>query len=109
MQPLRHQARTVRRADQLSDDDPDNLTTDDKKLVFAYDYLNRRVRKLVYAWDPNEGASGDWSSTAELDLRFIYHERLLLLELDGHVLHALRFGARVPPGPSGVRSPVDGL
>jgi len=66
-----------------AEDDPNNLTADDKKLVFTYDYLNRRVRKVVYAWDPNEGESGDWSSTAELDLRFIYHERLLLLELDG--------------------------
>ena len=59
------------------------LTADDKKLVFTYDYLNRRVRKVVYAWDPNEGESGDWSATAELDLRYIYHERLLLLELEG--------------------------
>ena len=66
-----------------AEDDPNNLTADDKKLVFTYDYLNRRVRKLVYAWDPEEGEGGDWSSTAELDLRFIYHERLLLLELDG--------------------------
>ena len=66
-----------------AEDDPNNLTADDKKLVFTYDYLNRRVRKVVYAWDPNEGESGDWSATAELDLRFIYHERLLLLELDG--------------------------
>ncbi len=66
-----------------AEDDPNNLTADDKKLVFTYDYLNRRVRKLVYAWDPNEGESGDWSATAELDLRYIYHERLLLLELDG--------------------------
>ncbi len=37
----------------------------------------------MYAWDPEERESGDWSATAELDLRFIYHERLLLLELDG--------------------------
>jgi hypothetical protein len=66
-----------------AEDDPNNLTADDKKLVFTYDYLNRRVRKVVYAWDPNEGESGDWSATAELDLRFICHERLLLLELDG--------------------------
>ena len=28
------------------------LTADDKKLLFTYDYLNRRVRKLVYAWTP---------------------------------------------------------
>jgi hypothetical protein len=41
------------------------------------------VRKVVYAWDPEEGESGDWSATAELDLRYIYHERLPLLELDG--------------------------
>jgi hypothetical protein len=33
-------------------------------VVFTYDYLNRRVRKLVYAWDPNEGASGDWSTSS---------------------------------------------
>ncbi len=48
-----------------AEDDPNNLTADDKKLVFTYDYLNRRVRKLVYAWDPEEGESGDWSATAE--------------------------------------------
>ena len=66
-----------------AEDDPANLTADDNKLIFTYDYLNRRVRKVVYAWDPEEGESGDWSATAELDLRFMYHERLLLLELDG--------------------------
>jgi hypothetical protein len=27
-------------------------------LVFTYNYLSRRVRKVVYAWDPNEGESG---------------------------------------------------
>ena len=55
----------------------------DKKLVFKYDYLNRRVEKLVYAWDPNQGDNGDWATTASLDRRFMYHDRLLLLELDG--------------------------
>ena len=55
----------------------------DVKLVFKYDYLNRRVEKIVYDWDPEEGASGDWATTASLDRRFIYHDRLLLLELDG--------------------------
>jgi len=51
-------------------------------LAFTYNRLNRRVRKLVYAWAPNEGETANWSATAELDLPFIYHERLLLLELD---------------------------
>jgi hypothetical protein len=56
------------------------VTADDKKYVHAYDYMGRRVRKAVYAWDPN---AADWSATAELDLRFMHHERKLLLELDG--------------------------
>ena len=66
-----------------AEDDPNNLTAADKKLVFKYDYLNRRVEKLVYAWDPNQGDNGDWATTASLDRRFMYHDRLLLLELDG--------------------------
>ena len=66
-----------------AEDDPNNLTAADNKLVFKYDYLNRRVEKLVYAWDPNQGDNGDWATTASLDRRFMYHDRLLLLELDG--------------------------
>ncbi|MFQ5806617.1 MAG: hypothetical protein ACE5I3_09220 [Phycisphaerae bacterium] len=56
------------------------MTSDVKKIEYGYDYLSRRVRKAVYAWDPN---AADWSLTAKLDLRFMHHERNLLLELDG--------------------------
>ena len=55
----------------------------DEKIEFSYDYLNRCVRKLVYAWDPNEGESGNWSPTADVDLRLVYHEDLLLITFDG--------------------------
>ena len=32
-----------------AEDDPNNLTAHAMKLVFTYDYLNRRVRMVVYA------------------------------------------------------------
>ncbi|GJQ27294.1 MAG: hypothetical protein HBSAPP02_23260 [Phycisphaerae bacterium] len=55
-----------------------------KKLVFAYDYLGRRVRKQVFDWDPTaNGNEGAWETSPTTDLRFIYDGWNLLMELDG--------------------------
>jgi len=56
-------------------------SSSDKKLVFAYDYLGRRIEKWVYAWVP--GIPGSWSTTASLHRRFVWDGWLMLLELDG--------------------------
>ena len=48
----------------------------DKKLEFTYDCMGRRVRKKVYTYDGSE-----WDLTA--DLRFVYHNWLLLVEYEG--------------------------
>lgn len=45
-----------------------------RKLVFEYDHLSRRIRKTVY-----ENGSG----SASLDLKFVYDEWNLLAELNG--------------------------
>ncbi len=58
------------------------VTAAAKKVVFAYDYMNRRVRKRVYNWNSG-GGSGAWETTPCLDRRFVYDGWLLLLELDG--------------------------
>ncbi len=58
------------------------VTAGAKKVVFAYDYMNRRVRKRVYNWNSG-GGSGAWETTPCLDRRFVYDGWLLLLELDG--------------------------
>ncbi len=59
------------------------VTAAAKKVVFAYDYMNRRVRKRVYNWNSSGGGSGAWETTPCLDRRFVYDGWLLLLELDG--------------------------
>jgi RHS repeat-associated protein len=48
----------------------------DQRLTFAYDYQNRRVRKIVEEYD---GSS--WSET--LDRKFVWYNWLLLVEPDG--------------------------
>ena len=68
-----------RLTEQVPNKDPNELTDEDKKYVYTYDYLGRLVRTRVYAWDPNEA---EWPSTPEEDRRYIYHGRLRLLELD---------------------------
>ena len=52
----------------------------DRKLEFAYDYMGRRVRKEVFAWD--DGA-GDWAATATTDLKFVYDGWNVVQVLDG--------------------------
>ncbi len=56
-------------------DDPGN----DKKVRFEYDYMNRRVRKLVYTWD---GSSWNDATPTE-DWRFVYDGYNVVLVLDG--------------------------
>ena len=56
----------------------------DKKLVFEYDYMGRRVRKQVFSWDPTlNGGAGDWKSTPDTDQRFVYDEWNVVLVLNG--------------------------
>ncbi len=52
-----------------------------KRVTFGYDYLGRRVRKQVAAWDPNAQA---WSAPdPNEERRFVWHDWLLLEELSG--------------------------
>ena len=53
------------------------VSVGDKQLVFHYDYLGRRFRKLVYTW---QGDPLSWELTAKR--LFIYDGWNLLLELD---------------------------
>src|SRR5690606_17842674 len=48
----------------------------DKKLVFDYDYMSRRVRKRVWNWQ-----TGNWQ--LETDLRFVYDGWNVALVLGG--------------------------
>jgi hypothetical protein len=48
----------------------------DRRVDFVYDYMGRRVRKVV-----EEHNGSGW--VKELDRRFVYYNWLLLLELDG--------------------------
>ena len=57
----------------------------DKKLVFAYDYLGRRIEKQVFDWD--DQAAG-WQATPSVQRKFVWGGTdaggwLLLMELDG--------------------------
>jgi len=51
-----------------------------KKLVFAYDYMNRRVCKQLFTW--NTGTS-DWNTTPASDKRFVYDGWNVVLWLNG--------------------------
>ncbi len=63
--------------------DPGDLTADDKKLVFKYDYMGRRVEKRVIPWNPNLGTEGDWDvDNPDSVRRYVYHNWLPLLELE---------------------------
>lgn len=88
-----------------------------KKLVFAYDYLGRRVRKQVFDWDPTaNGNEGAWETSPTTDLRFIYDGWNLLMELDGlnsnAVLRKYTWGldlSSTPQGAGGVGGLVSAL
>ncbi|GJQ27293.1 MAG: hypothetical protein HBSAPP02_23250 [Phycisphaerae bacterium] len=88
-----------------------------KKLVFAYDYLGRRVRKQVFDWDPTaNGNEGAWETSPTTDLRFIYDGWNLLMELDGlnsnAVLRKYTWGldlSSTPQGAGGVGGLVAAL
>lgn len=58
---------------------------DDKKLEFAYDYMDRRVKKRVVPWNPNlnEGEGGWDDGNPDQVRKFVWAGWLLLLELDG--------------------------
>ena len=60
--------------------EPNELTSDDKKYVFAHDYLGQRVRTRVCRWDTQQE---EWSTTADEDRRMIYFDRLRIVTLDG--------------------------
>ncbi|MBN1489015.1 MAG: RHS repeat-associated core domain-containing protein [Phycisphaerae bacterium] len=59
---------------------PTTPAAGDVKVRFAYDYMGRRVRKEVLAW--NDGAS-DWAATATTDLKFVYDGWHVVQVLDG--------------------------
>lgn len=58
-----------------------NLTTVStsarKKLVFTYDFIGRRITKKVYPW-----SGGNYSTTPETDLEFLYDGWNLIAELN---------------------------
>ena len=51
-----------------------------RKLVFAYDYIGRRVRKQVFDYDTQ---ASDWEATPATDQRFVYDGWNVALVLDG--------------------------
>jgi len=58
----------------------------DKKLVFAYDYLGRRIEKQVFDWDDQ---AADWQATPSVQRKFVWGGTdaggwLMLMELDGN-------------------------
>ncbi|NLX23728.1 MAG: hypothetical protein GXY55_18900, partial [Phycisphaerae bacterium] len=56
----------------------------DKKVVFTYDYMNRRVQKRVFAWNATlNGGTGDWEANPEVYQRFVYDQWNVVLVLDG--------------------------
>lgn len=64
--------------------EPASPANGDVKVEFTYDYLGRRVRKVVTEWDDTlNGGAGDWKATANADIRFVWGGWLLLMELDG--------------------------
>jgi len=57
----------------------------DKRLVFDYDYMNRRARKQVFSWDPTlNGGAGGWKSTPNGDQRFVYDGWNVVLVLNAN-------------------------
>ena len=62
---------------------PASPNDDSKKVMFAYDYLGRRVWKALVDWNPAlNGGAGGWEATTECERLFVYHGWLLLMELD---------------------------
>lgn len=59
---------------------PTSPSSGSVKVVFDYDYMSRRVRKCVYAWDAGTTA---WSTTASTDQRFVYDQWNVVLVLNG--------------------------
>ena len=61
--------------------EPGNPTDGDRKVVFAYDYRGRRVRKQVYVYasTPTPG----WTPEVIEERRFVWHDWLMLEELSG--------------------------
>jgi hypothetical protein len=47
-----------------------------QKLIFAYDYLGRRVQKTTYTWT---GSPGSW--VADTDHKYLYNGWNLIHEL----------------------------
>ncbi|MFH1748135.1 MAG: RHS repeat-associated core domain-containing protein [Planctomycetota bacterium] len=59
---------------------PENpQTANDKQVEFTYDYMGRRIKKAIYAWDP---VGEEWESTATFERRFVWAGWLMLAEWD---------------------------
>ena len=78
----------------------------DKRLVFEYDYLGRRVHKQYYKWDTSLTPSPDWSLQKEQ--KFIYDGWNVVLVLDGSGNLKLKFtwGLDLSEGRKGGISPI---
>jgi RHS repeat-associated protein len=77
--------------------------TGDLKIEFQYDYLGRRVEKVVYDADGN----GGWEVTPTEVRRFMYDDWRMVLELDdeGYVLRQYTWGLDL----SGTRGGAGGI
>ncbi|HKQ49721.1 MAG TPA: RHS repeat-associated core domain-containing protein [Phycisphaerae bacterium] len=53
-----------------------------KKVLFQYDHMNRRIRRQMYTW-----SSGSWGSPTQ-DVRYIYDGWNMVVELEGRDLDA---------------------
>ena len=56
------------------------VKSEDKKIVFDYDYLHRRVRKRTWTW--NTGTS-DWNTNPATDRKSVFDGWNVVLELNG--------------------------
>jgi hypothetical protein len=85
------------------DKSPGELCGGDKKYAFTYDYLGRRVEKVVYVWDGIDS----WDVDDDQERRFIYHRRQRILTLSGSGAddELFKFVWGPGPGSAGV-SPV---
>ncbi|MBN1964818.1 MAG: hypothetical protein JW910_09235, partial [Anaerolineae bacterium] len=71
-----------------------------KRVVFTYDHLQRRVEKRVYTY-----TSGNWSATPTEQRRFVYYGNLLIAEIDCGAAG----GTSVPPAETAMRTYTYGL
>ncbi len=66
---------------------PRTVVVGSKKVAFAYDYRNRRVRKQVWTWSQSQFGSQPYEWILTEDRRFVYDGWNLLMELNARNSH----------------------